>query len=723
MIAIESTVSAGQRVLVEELDRQRWQVECLGEPVAVGARIRFEPVGALERRQGVLVRLLEDPSERWVCTLRRRGSQLELIPFGGAEAPPLALGPREAKRAREGDRVVVVPQGERARASGRGHAATQRPARSRARGGDDRPGARRREGLPVRIVEVLGPAGHPEADHRALAARYRLPRAFSRRARLEAEALSQGIATKELARRVDLRHLPFITIDPASARDHDDALFAEARVRPRLARLGTPGSEGSGDARPARGAGPDVDRSGWGERLWVAIADVGHFVSEGGFIDAEARRRGNSFYFPDRALPMLPERLSSDLCSLRPEQDRLALVVELRLSDAGEVVDALFHEAVIRSRARLSYEEAARWLDEAGRAPSAADGVAPEYLDSLQRLARIADRLGGHRRRAGALELALPEVEIAVDDEGRPLDARLRERNPAHGLVEEAMLAANRAVAAVLERARLDAVHRVHPPPEPRRLEALARLLARQGVEPPVELDEPGAIARVLEALRGAPAEERLHLAALRAMSQARYEAEGRGHFALQFRHYLHFTSPIRRYADLVAHRALKAWLRAAAEGAASPRSAAEAPSARLERLAIWLSGRERVAVEAEREAAAFACCALLAGREGETFEAVVTGVTEHGLFVRLERPAASGLVPARSLAEDDRLDEEAESLVLAGGGSRIEVGGRVRVRLVGVDDDRGRLAFALMRSRGQRSDRRRSQASPTDSDSVSQSR
>ncbi|MEZ4330726.1 MAG: RNB domain-containing ribonuclease [Myxococcota bacterium] len=711
-MAIGATGAAGQRVEVEDATRQRWQVECLGEPVPIGARVRFEPIVSNEGRRGVLVRLLDDEVPRWVCTVRGRTGRPDLVPFAGIEAPPMRLSLREAVRAQVGDRIVVVPEAGRAG----GRAGPGRTARRRAT--DPRHG----QALTVRIAEVLGPAGDPDADHRALATRYRLPRSFSRRARLEAEALDAHPSAAEISRRLDLRHLPFVTIDPVSARDHDDALFAEARTRPRLTPIADETSD-RGDGEPSRPSGVapavEVDRSGWAERLWVAIADVSHFVSEGGFIDAEARRRGNSFYFPDRALPMLPERLSSDLCSLRPDADRLALVVELRLADSGLVVDALFHEAVIRSHARLSYEEAARWLAGASSRP---EPVRPPFLTSLERLARIAERLGAHRRRAGALELTLPEVEIEVDDEGRPVDARLRARNPAHGLVEEAMLAANRAVAAALERARRDAIHRVHPPPEPRRLEALGRLLEQQGVEPDAPLDEPGAIASALEALRGAPAEERLHLAALRAMSQARYEAAPRGHFALQFRHYLHFTSPIRRYADLVAHRALKQWLRGRIEAPERPDSDSSVTPERFARLAIWLSGRERVAIEAEREAAAFACCALLAGREGEVFDAVVTGVTEYGLFVRLDRPAASGLVPLRSLSRGSEFDPEAESLTLGAGGRAIEVGTRLRVRLVEVDDDRGRIAFELIRSSGARGDRRRGQASSTEVESASHS-
>ncbi len=653
VVAIHRTHSDGQQIEVEDETRTRWQVDCLGEAVEPGSRIRFEPRSAGQDRRGVLVRVIEDERESWVCTLRRTGQTLGLVPFGGLELPPLELAPSQSKGALEGDRVLVTREPE----------ARDRKAKGERRG----PGRRPSKKLGVRVLEVLGQAGDPDADHRALAWKYRLPASFSRRARLEADALADSLSAAELARRLDLRDLPFITIDPASARDHDDALFADA--------------EGGSD------------------RLWVAIADVSHFVAAGSFVDAEARRRGNSFYFPDRAVPMLPERLSSDLCSLRPDEDRLVLVVELRLSAEGEIAEARFHEAVIRSHAKLSYEQAADWLAASSGDAAPGEGAAARdseggaaWLPSLVRLAQIAERLALRRRVSGAIELELPEVEVEVDPSGRPVDAVLRRRNPAHGLVEEAMLAANRAVAKALEQADRDTLHRVHPSPDPRRLEELGLFLERLGVPEPGDLEQPGAIAAMLRSVRGHSTEERIHLATLRSMSQARYEASSRGHFALQFPHYLHFTSPIRRYADLAVHRSLKQWLR----GERPALAAGSREAGALEGLAIWLSGRERVAVEAEREASAFACCALLAGREGESFEAEVTGVGIHGLFVRLVRPAASGLVPFGRLDRSWRLDEEAEALTDEGAGRRIEVGTHVQVRLVHVDDDRGRMAFTL---------------------------
>jgi len=386
---------------------------------------------------------------------------------------------------------------------------------------------------------------------------------------------------------------------------------------------------------------------------------------------------------------MLPERLSTEMCSLRPDVDRLAMVVELRIVEDGRVADAIFHEAVIRSHGRLAYEDAAEWLDSA----SEQDATTPHWGESLRCLDAIADRLLSARRAAGAIDLELPEIRIEINEQGRPVDAVVRKRNRAHILIEEAMLAANRAVAAALDRAGRATLHRVHPPPSPQKLASLSALLDRLALSENADLERPGEIARILDDVRGTPLEERVHMAALRSMSQARYEADSVGHYALRFEHYLHFTSPIRRYADLDVHRALKGLVRGESENG----------SARAEdcaRLSIWLSGRERVAVEVERDAEALACCAILQGREGEHFEAQIASATEFGLFIRLDSPAASGLVPMRTLDGRWELDPYEEALIGPRGGARLAQGDRIEVRLIEVDADRGRLAFAWLGNR-----------------------
>jgi ribonuclease R len=677
---------SGQAVIVEDRDGTLWRVDCLGEPVEVGARISFMPLGSPHERRGGMLRLLEARRDRWVCTLRRIQGGIRLTPFGGVSAPELNLTEREAKRAPDGSRVVVVPSERRLVRRGK------KQDKSRVRGVA--------RAIPVRVVQILGLPLVPDADHAALVWKHRLPTTFSRRARLEVDAIQETLSENDFHDRLDLRHCPFITIDPASARDHDDAVFAEYHSRPAL-RLVRESNEN-------RAGEPAAPKPLWHCRLWVAIADVSHFVVPNGWIDAEARRRGNSFYFPDRSTPMLPERLSSDLCSLRAGVDRLVLVVELRMDADGVVLVALFHEAVIRSRIGLSYEEAAAWLarngglekDDIGDQPRVAQpeisNGGAEWGDSLRCLGEIADALSRLRFAKGALALELPEIEIEVDEAGLPRDARLRERNPAHLLIEEAMLAANRAVARALDVSGRATIHRSHPPPSPQKSSALAALLEELGVEVGGELEAPGVLASVLEQARGEPWEERIHLAVLRSMSQARYEVESKGHFALRFEHYAHFTSPIRRYADLEVHRALKRLIR----DQISSRNDSDAFMNRLTRLAIWLSGRERVATEVERESEALAFCALMRGREGERFEARITGVIEFGLFIRLNAPAVSGLIPVRSLAGFWNYDPDNDVLVGESSGRRLGQGDRVSVELAEVDADRARLAFRLVPGR-----------------------
>jgi ribonuclease R len=676
----------GQILVSENREGERWQVECLGEPVEVGARILFLPLGPEDARRGEMVRLLEAARAQWVCRLRRDPGGLRLTPFGGLDGPELILAEKDSKGAEDGTRVVVVAL-ETTRKAGR------KPARYAGRFGVQTGGGRGRFArIPVRVVEVLGLPFEPDSDHRALVWKHRLATQFSRRGRLEVHQIEEALAPGELERRIDLRHLPFITIDPASARDHDDAVYAERRLRKPLALVESPGDRKPGGSRS--------DDETWTHRLWVAIADVSHFVKEGGWIDAEARRRGNSFYFPDRSIPMLPERLSSDLCSLRPEVDRLAMVVELRMAAGGQVADALFHEAVVRSRVGLAYQEAARWLS-----GDLQDTFAepPEWAESLLCLDEIAEALSKNRRTSGAIELELPEIEIVVDDDGRPIDARVRARNRAHLLIEEAMLAANRAVARALDVADRETIHRVHPPPSSQKLEAFSNLLERLGIVVEGDLSLPGSLAKVLEDVKGSPSEEQIHTAALRSMSQARYEAESRGHYALKFEHYVHFTSPIRRYADLEVHRALKRMLRGDRPAGGKGKGKGKQGSSMAARLAIWLSGRERVATEVERDAEALACCAIMNGREGERFKARVTAATEYGLFVRLESPAASGLVPMRTLEGNWIYDPEEEALLGERSGMRIGLGDSISVRLLEVDPDRARIAFQLVTSRNLR--------------------
>jgi ribonuclease R len=495
----------------------------------------------------------------------------------------------------------------------------------------------------VHVERRLGRVGDPELDFAALCDAYHLPREFPPAVVREAEAAGRA---EDDAERLDLRALPFVTIDPLRARDHDDAVFAERR--------------------------------GGGFGLWVAIADVSHYVPAGSALDREARKRGNSVYLPERVVPMLPERLSADLCSLRPEEERLALAVELQIDADGEVHRQRVAAARIRSRAKLAYEEAAALME--GRT-----NAAPERLDSLHALAGLAAILRARRVAEGSLDLELAEPEPALDARGRVTAIAPAARTIAHRAIEESMLAANRAIASWLVDGRIHTLHRVHEPPDPAELAELEPVLAALGLWPGRMRRPPAAsdLPELVELSRGRADARVVHGLIVRALRQAQYADEPLGHFALAFERYLHFTSPIRRYADLVVHRAVKARL----AGGRPPRAA-------LADLAEHLSERERAAAKAEYQALDWKRAALLLPRVGEVFDGRVSTIAPVGLFVTVDAVMGDGLLPARSLPPHARLDLRHAAVTI--GRERIRLGDALRVRLTGVDPARGRFRLAL---------------------------
>lgn len=600
-----------------------------------------EAVGGAEDGNTVLVHVRgKEPRRAWVIhVLSPTRSEwvgiLDLDPTGGYVTPyrdDATWGIRVTRGdlggARDGDVVVVD---------------LQRRRRGPARG---------------RVVEVLGPPGTPEADFRAVVWHRRLPTTFPEAARAEAEACPDRLEPSEIRDRTDLRDKAFLTIDPRAARDHDDAVCVEPA---------------DGDSSSAT--------------LWVAIADVAHYVAQGSALDDEALRRGNSVYFPDRAIPMLPERLSGGLCSLRPDEDRLALVVELREDGRGEVTRTRFHRAVIRSRARLAYEDAAGAID--GAAP---EGVSAEAATQVRALADVTRRLRRRRFAAGCIDFELPAGRIVLDEAGHPVDVLAEERSEAHRAIEDAMLAANRAVSRALRESGIPALYRVHEPPLPSDLEDLCETLQSFGLlekRRDASVLAPGDLARALERAAGRPEERLVNTVALRAMRRARYAERDTGHYALGFESYTHFTSPIRRYADLVVHRALRRLM--------SGRGGGAAPHADLVTLAARVSMRERVGEAAERDMVALKKCAFMAERLGEEFDATVSGVARHGFYVTLDRWFVEGLVHVATLSGYAVLDERAHALVIRGSGRRWGLGDRVRVRVDSVDRAKAWVNFVLV--------------------------
>jgi len=503
---------------------------------------------------------------------------------------------------------------------------------------------------PARVVERLGPMDAPRAVSLLCIHAYGIPDQFPEEALREAEA-AQPVS---LQGREDLRDLPLITIDGEDARDFDDAVWAEP--------IG----------------------EGW--RVLVAIADVAHYVPPGSALDREAWRRGNSVYFPDRVVPMLPEALSNGLCSLRPGENRGCLFVEMRFDAQGQKSSHRFGRGLMRSAARLTYEQIQAARDGAAESAVPQPWIAPLYGAFHSLLAA--------RERRGTLDLDLPERRVLMDEDGSVRDIMPRQKLEAHRLIEELMVAANVCAAEELERRRQPFLYRVHDRPSDEKLEALRQFLDS------MELDLPAAgelrsrdFARVLEQAQGRPEERLVHETVLRAQSQAAYSRENIGHFGLALSRYAHFTSPIRRYADLVVHRAL---IRGLGLGAADALQDEEAE--RLPDTAEHITRTERRAAAAEREAVERYLARHMASRVGSMFDARISGVTRFGLFVTVEENGASGLVPLASLPDDQWTHEEAAHR-LSGRYTRLcfALGQAVEVRLAEVMPLTGGMVFHLL--------------------------
>ncbi|HSN91460.1 MAG TPA: ribonuclease R [Anaeromyxobacteraceae bacterium] len=521
------------------------------------------------------------------------------------------------------------------------------------------PGAR----LSGAVLEAIGRPGEPRVEVLRVAYARGFADVFPEEVRAEAERTPDRVLPDDRRGRRDITSLPLVTIDGEDARDFDDAVFVE--------RL------------PARRGKP-----AW--RLVVAIADVAHYVRPGSALDLEARRRGTSVYFPMQVLPMLPERLSNGICSLNPEVDRLCLVADLVVDAKGETKEAEVYQAVMRSAARCTYDEVARVL--AGeRLPHR-----ERFREGFERMAELQERLGAMRQGRGAIDFDLPEAKIVLDADGAVTGIVKRPRNRAHRIVEEFMLAANEAVARWFGRRKLPTIYRVHGLPDEEKLRAFLDLAGMHGFDVPEPPVDPRALNALLHRFRGHAQQRALNQLLLRAMMQAIYSPENIGHYGLAAEHYLHFTSPIRRYPDLMVHRLLaEEWSRR--QGGHPTRVAAPA----LEETALLSSERERASMEAEREIAAYYAALLMRNEVGERHRGVVSAVTEFGFFVELERWFVEGLVRADQMAGRIELDTRLHALVDRVGGRVFRVGDAVEVEVVSADPGRRRIDLRLVGEEG----------------------
>ena len=611
-----------------------------GEAAGLGDRVLLRVDEAEEedgiRHRGRIIRIIDHPKHRVLGIFRK-------IQHGGGRLEPvdkkmlgkeLAIPTGATADAEDGDLIAV----ETSRAP--------------------------RLGLPTaRVVERLGSLKSERAMSLIAIHTHGIPSVFRRETEQEAEAAKAAT----LHGRENWRHVPFVTIDPPDAKDHDDAVYAE----------------------------PDNARDNLGGFIvHVAIADVASYVKPGSALDREALARGNSVYFPDRVVPMLPERISNDLCSLRAREDRPALAVRMIIGADGRKRSHTFHRVLMRSVAKLSYQQAQSAIG--GRPDEDTEMLVEPVLAPLYAAYETAVRARAERQ---PLDLDLPERKILLKGDGTVDRVITPERLEAHRLIEEFMILANVAAAETLERARVPLIYRVHDEPGMEKVVALREFLATLDI--PFQkggILKPELFNRVLARVKGRDAEQLVNEVVLRTQAQAEYSSENYGHFGLNLRRYAHFTSPIRRYADLIVHRGLVRALKLGNDGL--PDSADQKT---LAEISAQISATERRAMLAERETADRLIAHFLADRVGANFDGRISGVTRAGLFVKLHDTGADGFVPARTIGDEYfRYDEKGHAMVGSRSGETYRLGDPVTVKLIEAAPVAGALRFEIL-SEGRR--------------------
>jgi ribonuclease R len=589
---------------------------------------RVTSPGGTARRAGEIVRVLARARDTVVGAFARERGSERVLPETGAE--PIQILDKKGLSPQEGQLVVVK--------------ITSWPTAA--------------QGSAGHLTEVLGWRQDAGVDITAVVRKFELPQDFPRDAAAEAESWGSEVPDSALRGRTTFFHLPVFTIDGAHAKDFDDAVSLELL--------------------PNGGA-----------RLGVHIADVAHYVKEGGALDEEALERATSVYLADRVIPMLPPSLSDNLCSLRPDQLRLTLSCVMDLDASGNVVSSQLLESAIRSARRFTYEEVQAILE-----GKSAGSDRPEVADAVRRMGALARRLRARRMERGSLDFDFPEAEVTLDEAGRPVDILRRARLESHQLVEEFMLLANETVATAMK--RFPFLYRVHDRPDPTKLAKLKETLQAVGVSVPPKFDEglSTVLQKVLRSVHDQPVEPMVHMMILRSLKQAVYSTQNVGHFGLASACYTHFTSPIRRYPDLCVHRVVKEYL----QGQLTPERQVHWKRA-LPGAADRSSQRERLAQEAEREVLELKRVQFMEKRVGESFDGVISGVTAFGFFVQLIDVFVEGLVHINNLHDDYYIFDDVRVLLR---GRRTQttfrMGQRVRVRLAGVNVVKRQLDFELER-------------------------